>query len=286
LPNNRDFIHAFFDEIKEHSVSIWIHQVFYDFLLQEMNIDFGKNTHQFHDSNDLPEDLDMIFSIGGDGTFLETVSIVRNKDIPIAGINSGRLGFLANISKTKVKSALQSIFRGDYSLEERSLLELDTKGLLFKDYNYALNEITVHKKDSASMIAITAYVDGKLLNTYWADGLIVSTPTGSTAYSLSVGGPIVVPQSKNIIIAPIAPHNLTVRPIVLSDDVEICLKVEKNYRDTMYLVAMDYRSELFDSPMKLTIRKADFTIKMVQLPDTQFFKTMRNKMMWGKDKRN
>ncbi|MCD6366656.1 MAG: NAD kinase, partial [Bacteroidales bacterium] len=262
---------------------VYIFDSFCKFL--EDDFDFKPHVKgYFSDFNDVPDDLDIMFSIGGDGTVLETVSIIRDKGIPIAGINSGRLGFLANISKTQLEKAVKTILNGNFTVENRALLQLKSNRDIFSDFNIALNEITVHKKDTSSMIAIDTIVNGELLTTYWADGLIVSTPTGSTAYSLSVGGPIVVPQSKNIIISPIAPHNLTMRPIVLPDDVDI--KLRMHGRDNSFLVSLDYRSEDFDGNDELIIRRAKYDIQMVKLPDTSFYKTIRAKMMWGLDKRN
>jgi len=280
---NKQFIAHFCEYLKASDMEVYIFKPFCQFL--EDKFEFKpKIKGYFSDFSDVPENLDIMFSIGGDGTVLETVSIIRDKGIPIAGINSGRLGFLANISKTQMEKTLRNILQNKFTVENRALLELKSNRNIFNDFNIALNEITVHKKDTSSMIAIDTFVNGELLTTYWADGLIISTPTGSTAYSLSVGGPIVVPQSKNIIIAPIAPHNLTMRPIVLPDDVEIKLRMHS--RDNVFLVSLDYRSEDFDGNDELVIRRAKYDIQMVKLPDTSFYKTIRAKMMWGVDKRN
>lgn len=282
-PENKQFILQFCEYLKASETEVYMFELFCRFL--EDDFDFKPHVKgYFTDYSDVPEDLDIMFSIGGDGTVLKTVSIIRDKDIPIVGINSGRLGFLANISKTQLEKVMKLIFKGNYTIEKRALLELHSNGKLFKNFNIALNEITVHKKDTSSMIAIDTIVNGELLTTYWADGLIISTPTGSTAYSLSVGGPIVMPQSRNIIIAPIAPHNLTMRPIVLPDDVEV--KLRMHGRDNSFLATLDYRSEDFDGNDELVIRRAKYDMPMVKLPDTSFYKTIRNKMMWGLDKRN
>jgi len=280
---NKQFIVQFCEYLKASEVDVYIFKPFCQFL--EDKFEFKpKIKDYFSDFSDVPKNLDIMFSIGGDGTVLETVSIIRDKGIPIAGINSGRLGFLANISKTQMEKTLRDILQNNFTVENRALLELKSNRTIFNDFNIALNEITVHKKDTSSMIAIDTIVNGELLTTYWADGLIIATPTGSTAYSLSVGGPIVVPQSKNIIISPIAPHNLTMRPIVLPDDVEIKLRMHS--RDNVFLVSLDYRSEDFDGNDELVIRRAKYDIQMVKLPDTSFYKTIRTKMMWGVDKRN
>jgi len=280
---NKLFIIQFCEYLKAADAEVYIFESFCNFLKDKFEFQ-PKIKGYFNDYSDVPSNLDIMISIGGDGTVLETVSIIRDKEIPIAGINSGRLGFLANISKTQIKKTLKNILQNNFTVENRALLELKSNRHIFHDFNVALNEITVHKRDTSSMIAIDTFVNGELLTTYWADGLIIATPTGSTAYSLSVGGPIVVPESKNIIIAPIAPHNLTMRPIVLPDDVEIKLKMHG--RDNLFLVSLDYRAEDFDGNDELIIRRAKYDIQMVKLPDTSFYKTIRTKMMWGIDKRN
>ena len=222
-----------------------------------------------------------MLSIGGDGTFLEAVSFVRNKNIPMLGINSGRLGFLANISSADIEFILDKIFDNEYFIENRALIKLETKDKLFKDFNYGLNDFTIHKNQSSSMITIHAYLNDDYLNSYWADGLIISTPTGSTAYSLSAGGPIVVPNSNNFIITPIAPHSLTVRPMIISDNNILTLKIES--RSQNYLASLDYKSEFFNTDVEIKISKADFCIKLVKFKDQSFFETLRNKLMWGLD---
>ncbi len=283
--NEVEFIYNIIDFIEKHVDKVYIYKPFYDYLINSFDISIP-HTKLFTEHDEVPSCLDFMISIGGDGTFLETVAYVRNKGIPILGINRGRLGFLANVSKVEVERALSLIKERDYSIEKRVLFMLETKDRtnLHSEFPYALNEVTIHKKDTASMIAIKTFVNDEYLNTYWADGLIISTPTGSTAYSLSVGGPIVVPQSKNIIISPIAPHNLTVRPLVLPDDVELTFKV--NSRSGSFLVTLDYRSEVFDNEMEFSIKKADFEVEMIKLPGSSFFRTIRNKLMWGLDKRN
>ncbi len=238
----------------------------------------------FASAEELKENADILLSIGGDGTFLDSVTFVQNSGIPIAGINSGRLGFLANISRDEIELAIEKILNKSYSFEERELIQLVSPGRLFGDCNFALNEVTITKKDSSSMITIHVYLNGHFLNTYWSDGLIISTPTGSTAYSLSVGGPIVVPDAKNFIITPIAPHNLTVRPLVLPNNQELTLKIEG--RDENYLVSLDRRYETLPSGLELKIKKARFKIKVVNYDSRTFFGTLREKLMWGLDRRN
>ncbi len=280
-----EFIYNIIDFIEKHVDKVYIYKPFYDFLINSFDISIP-HTKLFTTHEEVPPTLDVMLSIGGDGTILETITFIRNKNIPVLGINRGRLGFLANVSKVEVERALNCLAERDYQIEKRVLFKLEVLNQKNKhcDFPYALNEITIHKKDTASMISITTYVNDEYLNTYWADGLIISTPTGSTAYSLSVGGPIVVPQSQNIIISPIAPHNLTVRPLVLPDNVELHFKV--NSRSGNFLVTLDYRSEVFDNDTEFIIKKADYEVSMIKLPGSSFYRTIRNKLMWGLDKRN
>ncbi len=277
-----EFIYKFFKTLSSKSNELYLHSDFASFLHKDLSF-HPKVKAEFVSYEDLSSDFDFMFSIGGDGTFLESVNLVRDLNIPIVGINSGRLGFLANIAKENTESAIKSLIKGDYKIEERTLLELDTDNNLFGQFNKALNELTILKKNTSSMITIKAYVDGEYLNSYWTDGLIISTPTGSTGYSLSVGGPIVMPGTKNFLISPIAPHNLTVRPMVIPDDKEIVLKVDG--REDSFLATLDFRSKPFDKSVELRIRKANYTIKTVKFYDSSFFGTIRNKLMWGLDRR-
>lgn len=277
-----EFIHKFFRTLSGKNNELYIHKNFADFLRKELNFHPPVKA-EFKKYEDLDSSFDFMISIGGDGTFLESVELIRDLNIPIVGINSGRLGFLANIAKENTVEAIKKLKKGEYEIEERTLLELETENNLFGEFNKALNELTIIKKDTSSMITIKAYVDGEYLNSYWTDGLIISTPTGSTGYSLSVGGPIVMPGTKNFIISPIAPHNLTVRPMVIPDDKEITLKVDG--REDSFLATLDFRSRVFDKSMELKIRKAKYTIKTVKFPNSTFFETIRNKLMWGLDRR-
>jgi NAD+ kinase len=226
----------------------------------------------------------VMFSIGGDGTFLEAITLVRDLPIPLAGINSGRLGFLSDISQDEISIAVDSIMQKKAGIDQRVLLQVDSVLPVFGDFNFALNEITVHKRDDSSMIKIVAFLDGQFLNNYWADGLIVSTPTGSTAYSLSVGGPLVLPDTQNIILSPIAPHNLTVRPLVFRDSMKLTLQIES--RSGNLLVSADSRSVVIEDRIELTIYKAPFCIETIRLPEHNFYHTLRTKLMWGADRRN
>jgi NAD+ kinase len=281
-PGFRPFIKELFKKLHENSVEIIVYKPFLEFIRDNAGFD-PMQEGIFRDHDDIRDDTDFMISIGGDGTFLETIPFIRNHNVPIIGLNSGRLGFLANISKEEISSALQAIFENDYKIEQRTLIKLDSSKNIFGDLNFALNEITIQKKES-SMITIDAFLNDDFLNTYWTDGLIISTPTGSTAYSLSVGGPIVLPDSNNFIIAPIASHNLTVRPLVVPDDDIITLKVRKS-REKFFITA-DNRTSLIDSSVKLKLYKADFKLKMLKLPNNNFYSTIRNKLMWGVDKRN
>lgn len=226
----------------------------------------------------------VMFSIGGDGTFLEAITLVRDLPIPLAGINSGRLGFLADISQDEIIVAVDAVMQNKAGLDERVILQVDSDQPVFGDFNFALNEITVHKRDDSSMIKIVAFLDGQFLNNYWADGLIVATPTGSTAYSLSVGGPLVLPDTRNFVLSPIAPHNLTVRPLVFKDSMKLTLQIES--RSGNLLVSADSRSAVIEDRLELTIYKAPFCIKTIRLREHNFYHTLRTKLMWGADRRN
>lgn len=259
-----------------------VYAPFYDFISRYLKLEAP--VHTFMTEVDLKKGVDFVFSLGGDGTFLETLMYVRDSGIPILGINTGRLGFLANVAKTEIETAIDSLLQKKYTIDTRALLRLDTADRLFGDVNYALNELTVMKKDSSAMITVSAYIDGEYLNSYFADGLIIATPTGSTAYSLSCGGPLVMPGSQNFVITPIAPHNLNVRPLVISDKHIITLKITG--RSNNYLVSLDSRSEVIDSSVELVLKKADFYVNLIKLENQSFFSTIRNKLLWGLDRRN
>ncbi|MES2592865.1 MAG: NAD kinase [Bacteroidota bacterium] len=280
--NNSEPIRLLFEQLNEYSIELIIYEPFYEFLKQKTQIHGAVKTFTSH--SDLDKDVDFMLSLGGDGTFLETLTYIRNSGIPILGINTGRLGFLANVAKTEINEAINALVHKKFSIETRSLLCLTDSGNLFGEVNYALNELTILKKDSSSMITIHTYINGDYLNSYFADGLIIATPTGSTAYSLSCGGPLVMPGSQNFVITPIAPHNLNVRPLVISDNNVIKLKVEG--RSSHYLASLDSRSEIIDSSVELTIKKADFSLNLIKLENQSFFNTIRNKLLWGLDKRN
>ncbi len=238
----------------------------------------------FSSPDDSPVKLDYIISLGGDGNMLNAVAMVQDSGIPILGINMGRLGFLSSVNREKIKEAITSLKNGDFKIDSRSLLKLSSHANLFQQRNFALNEVTVYKQQPNSMVSIHVYIDDEYLNSYWADGLIIATPTGSTAYSLSTGGPIISPDAKNFIITPIAPHNLSVRPLVIPDNKTVRIKVDG--REDSYFVSLDARTQSFQSDEELIIEKENFEIKLIRLPNENFFSTIRAKLLWGIDKRN
>ena len=276
------YIRHLMKKLESEQIKIVVEEDFNKFL--QNNIRFTNKIETFNSHEGLIDNVDYLLSIGGDGTLLRAVTFVRKSNIPILGINTGRLGFISSVSKQEIDDAINDLIKGNYTISERTLLELETEKNLFKSKNFALNEVAISKKDTSSMVKIEAYVDNEFLNTYWADGLVVSTPTGSTGYSLSCGGPIIVPGTNNIIITPNAPHNLNVRPIVINDQSIIKLKVED--RDQLALVSLDSRSRAFDSDTELIIKKANFKIKLIQPQNNSFTATIRNKLMWGIDKRS
>jgi len=245
-----------------------------------------KEYKTFSSSNSLDNSFEMLISIGGDGTILRAATFVRNSGVPILGINAGRLGFLAMVQKENIDNFLQFVIDKNYTTSERTLLSLtcDPPNEAIEDLNFAMNEVTVSRKDTTSMITVETYLNNEYLNSYWADGLIISTPTGSTGYSLSCGGPILTPDVKSLVITPIAPHNLNARPLVIPDDTEIKLRVSG--RENQYLISLDSRISSVKNESVLTIKKTDFKIKMVEIPGETFLKTLRNKLLWGEDKRN
>ena len=269
------------ERFEHYGADVVLYKELHDNVIRDHNFVFNHN-NIFSEYSDLENNVDFLLSIGGDGTFLESVSFVRKSSVPVIGINSGRLGFLANISKENIAESIDAIFSNNFTLEKRSLIELENPEGVLKEFPFALNEFAV-QKIGTGMISIEVTIDNKHLNTYWADGLIISTPTGSTGYSMSVGGPIVSPGSKNFILSPIAPHNLTVRPLVIPDLHE--LTVEVSARRGKYWVSMDYKSEVFDRQFRLKIRKADFFIQVLKLQGMDYFETLRSKLMWGADKR-
>ncbi len=248
-----------------------------------MNIESGMQVRVFDHFVKGDVLADVLICVGGDGTILDTLSIVRDTGVPILALNTGRLGFLADVQLENLQHALDDIEKGNYSIEQRSLLQLDSSHPLF-DYNFALNDFVIHKKETSSMIVVHTYLNGEFLNSYWSDGLIISTPTGSTGYSLSCGGPIIFPKSDSFVITPIAPHNLNVRPVVVSDDVVISFEIEG--RASSYLASMDARSQSISGEVNMAIRKADHKLNLLRLSNIHFLDTLRSKLHWGFDRRN
>lgn len=271
-------------KILEERVEVfYIHRHFYDFLKNQ--VEFKAEVRLFRDHTEIPQDTFCMISLGGDGTLLDTLPYIRASQIPVLGINTGRLGFLSAVSSDDIAHSIRALLSKNFQLDQRSLIELQSpKGDLFGSFPFALNELTVLKRDTTTMISVSVHVNNNYLNTYWADGIMVATPTGSTGYSLSCGGPIMVPESETLIITPIASHNLTMRPIVIKDSCEIKLRVEGRIKN--HLVVMDSRSVSLEEPVELLVKKADFKINLINLEHQDFFKTIRNKLAWGLDKRN
>ncbi len=262
-----------------HGVDVLIERDFYSQIANKM-----KNFPTCKTINTDTLNADLVISIGGDGTFLTTAACIGDKNIPILGINTGRLGFLADVAHEEIDNILQELLDGRYHVEERTVLELSTSDGSEKNYPFALNEVAILKQDLSSMISIRASVNNEFLNTYQADGLIIATPTGSTAYSMSVGGPLLVPQAQNLIIAPVASHSLNVRPLIIPDSWHIDLEIDS--RSKSFLISLDGRSQVMPQTTKLHIAKANYTIKVIKPLHHSFFKTLKNKLMWGADKRN
>ena len=274
-------IFVFFNE---NHVEIIIEEAFLKLLYEKQIVKKEYKTFQSH--KELDASFDIMISIGGDGTILRAATLVRDSGIPILGINAGRLGFLAMVQKDEIAEFLQLIIEKKYTISERSLISLSGTPEIqeISDINFAMNEISVSRKDTTSMITIETYLNDEFLNSYWADGLIISTPTGSTGYSLSCGGPILTPNVSSLVITPIAPHNLNARPLVIPDDTVIKLKITG--REEQYLVSLDSRIASVKNESVLTIKKTPFKIKMVEIHEETFLKTLRNKLLWGEDKRN
>jgi NAD+ kinase len=282
--DTQPIIKDIFDFFNNNNVELSIEANFLKILHEQSLINKDYNTFSSH--SDLDSSFDILISIGGDGTILRAVTYVRNSGIPILGVNAGRLGFLANVQKDNIESFLQLVVQKKYTISERTLLsvECESDPSIMNELNFAMNEVTVSRKDTTSMITIETHLNDEYLNSYWADGLIISTPTGSTGYSLSCGGPVLTPGVNSLVITPIAPHNLNARPLVISDETEIKIKVSG--REEQYLVSLDSRITSIDNNTELIIKKTPFKIKMVEIPNETFLKTLRNKLLWGEDKRN
>jgi NAD+ kinase len=275
-------VQLFFDELRKEEIIPVIFHPFFSEARHHLTLPEGVET--FSDHSDLSADIDFLVSLGGDGTLLDTVSLIRNKNIPVIGINFGRLGFLASIGRNEMVDAVKALARRSFVVDKRALIHLDSNLPLFDDVPYALNEFAIHKRDVSPMVKIHTYLNGDLLNTYWADGLILATPTGSTGYSLSCQGPIIFPEASSFVITPIAPHNLNVRSIIIPDNTIISFEVES--RSDEIIVALDSRRELVKKNIQLAVRKETFTLNLVRLNENNFLQTLRNKLSWGLDKRN
>lgn len=276
------YIQQLIKKLEEVKCSIFIYEPFFKSL--DSSVTFNEDYQLFNTHEDLLGNVDYLLSVGGDGTFLDTVRLVQDSGIPILGINLGRLGFLSSISKDEISSAIDALLSKSFKLVPRILVKVKTEEKLFGKINYGLNEVSIRRSDSSSLIVLHVYVDGEMLNSYWADGLIIATPTGSTAYSLSCGGPIITPGSKNFVITPIATHNLTVRPFVIPDDSKI--RIELEGRDKQFLVSLDSRIESINESVVLNIEKETFNINLIQMSNRNFFSTIRDKLKWGLDIRN
>ncbi|WP_430410294.1 NAD kinase [Kordia sp.] len=270
--------------LHQFGIEIYIEKRFYEIFSSKLNITEIYKT--FSSYEDLDNSYDLFLSLGGDGTILRTITLVQDLNIPILGINTGRLGFLATIQKEEIKDAISKIIGKEFEVIERSVLAVETspENEDIKNMNFALNEVTVARKDTTSMITVKTHLNDEYLNSYWADGLIVATPTGSTGYSLSCGGPVITPNNNNFVLTPIAPHNLNARPLIIPDHTTIQLEVSG--REDKHLISLDSRIATVDINTIITVKKAPFTIKLVELQGQSFLKTLRKKLLWGEDKRN
>lgn len=270
------------DALIKHGVEPVFYQDFFNKIYSSSNL--GDTYSTFNSSDTLDSDIDCMISLGGDGTMLDTVTLVKDSGIPVLGINYGRLGFLANIGPDEIDIALDALVNRKYVLDKRSLIHLDANIPLFGDCPYALNECSLHKKDTSPMVKIHTYLNGEFLNTYWADGLIIATPTGSTGYSLSCNGPVLFPESSSFVITPVAPHNLSIRPIIIPDNTIVSFELEG--RSDGFICTLDSRREIVTADVQLAVRKESFGINLIRLNENHFLQTLRNKLNWGMDKRN
>jgi NAD+ kinase len=274
-------IQQVFDNLAQHNVGIYVHQQLHDYLADKITT---VKYDILKDHNFIRESIDVFLTLGGDGTLLDMVTLICDSGIPVIGINFGRLGFLASVNKSDIAAAIYAVVNKEFTLDSRELLSIESETKIFGGNNFALNDITFHKRDDSAMITIHAFLNDEFLNSYWGDGIIISTSTGSTAYSLSCGGPIIFPQSNSIVVTPISPHNLNVRPIVLPDSSTLTFEVE--CRSSNYLVSCDSRTAIIDRTMKFHIRKAGFQLNLIRLSNESYLSTLRNKLLWGLDARN
>jgi len=276
------FVQEVFNALEHYGIETIVHKEYNEFI--EDKVKLPAHIETFSNYLELRDHAEILISLGGDGTLLDTLALIRDSGIPVIGINFGRLGFLASINKNEIRNAIEALVNKQYSLDKRTLLHVESKHNLFGEENFALNDITIHRRDNTAMMIIHAYMNDEFINSYWADGLIIATPTGSTAYSLSCGGPIIFPSAQNFVITPIAPHNLNVRPVIIPDDVTLRFEVEA--RSTKFLVSCDSRTATVDRSVKITVNKAAFHVNLIRLNNESYLTTLRNKLLWGIDTRN
>jgi len=276
------FVQNLINTLHSRGIYFTIHENYYEVIKDK--IKFSQAPDLFAYSSTIANKIDYLLTLGGDGTFLDSIRIVRNSGVKVLGVNMGRLGFLATVSKANITKALDALMAKNYVLDERALLEVNMPNLVFEDSNIGLNEFAIYKKESSSMITVHAYIDGEFLNSYWADGVIVATPTGSTGYSLSCGGPVIQPASNTLVITPIAPHNLNVRPIIVADSVEISFDAEG--RQDEFIATLDSQHTTISNTDLPKIKKANFKMQLIRLKENSFLDSLRSKLMWGVDKRN
>jgi NAD+ kinase len=280
-PSVFPYIRQVFDSLIQHKVDIFVHPVLSDYL--KGNVDISACA-TLNCDEPIKDNVDVFLTLGGDGTLLDMVTLVRDSGIPVIGINFGRLGFLASINKSDIAAAIHAVVNKEFTLDSRELLVIDSEQKIFGNNNFALNDVTIHKRDDSAMITTHVSLNGEFLNSYWGDGIIISTPTGSTAYSLSCNGPIMFPQSNSIALTPVAPHNLNVRPVVLPDT--SILLIDIDYRGNNYIVSCDSRTVIMDKPMQFKVYKADFKLNLIRLNNESYLSTLRKKLLWGLDARN
>lgn len=283
-PNYKEIVEKLVRAVQAHSATVIFEKEFYHLLVENKVLDYEYETFSSH--TDIDDDTNFFVSIGGDGTLLRAANFVKSKNIPIVGVNAGRLGFLANVQQDAIGFLIPLLFSNQYTLSRRTLLKLDepSEAQTNFDVNFALNEITVTRKNSTSMITVETYINDEFLATYWADGIIISTPTGSTGYNLSCGGPIITPDSNCLVITPIAPHNLTTRPLIINDRSKIKMKISS--RETQFLLSLDSETAAISNESQIEISLANYTVNMVEFPSVTFLRTLRSKLLWGEDKRN
>ena len=283
-PHTSKYVEELIGALNAKNSTIYIEDKFLKLIKSSLKIDANFKT--FNSYKDLYSSFDLMFTVGGDGTLLRSITYLRNSNIPVIGVNIGRLGFLATVKKEEIIEAVEALYNKEYVIKERTLLSVKTKPQIeeLSELNFALNEITLSRKDTASMITVETYLDNEYLTSYWADGLITSTPTGSTGYSLSCGGPVITPQAKSFVLTPVAPHNLNARPLIIPDETHIRMRI--NGRENEFFISLDSRIATIDNETEIFIEKAPFTIKMIELQNYSFIKTLREKLLWGEDTRN